>query len=715
MPKNTVRRKNPPTYSGLPILLVTILLIMFSGPFVEADDSGLDVFSSQVISGTETVFFRGDRFTYNLKTGVVTGSGNIEVIQAENSLRGQEATIDLPNKVARIEGNVVATRAGGVVEGERAVYNFEEQRGVFESARGRSDPWYVTADRVERESAESYAVANASLTTCNLPDPHYQLRSGSVTVVPNERLVSRKLTLLAGTVPVFYLPYYSQGLGPKRPPLEFSSGTDSDLGAYARIDYNLELDEEITITPYVAGFTKSGVGVGLESEFSIFDDHGRGDFDSFYIYDLNDDNTDKPGVDDGRGKVDLYYRHELPYDITALMQAEYVSDREFLKQYVFDEFSDRELPETFVNLDRTGLHDVISFTVRERSVDYISDVEREPELRLELLEQRIRDTGFFVSATNDFANLDAVPDGPDSVRNFSQARISYPVRLWEQIGLVPFVEGDATYYSDALDEDDEYRVSWDTGIVGQTRFHKVYGSPFSQYKAFRHLIVPTITYRFRPTPDEEPEDLPTFDSIDLIDRENMVEIELKNYLQGKRSDGSIAELVEYVFSAGLEFEDSEDKFATLENELRIRPVPNWELAMKSFNDFRDARRTDLTSAVLRYTKPESFKASVGAIHEDTALKRHETQVVYALSKALGPLWRVGFEQRYDFAGDEFSLQEFWVWRDLHCWEVLLRVRDRRESTSVMVLFNIKAFPERKIERKTALEPIRENYPWPTRW
>jgi hypothetical protein len=189
----------------------------------------------------------------------------------------------------------------------------------------------------------------------------------------------------------------------------------------------------------------------------------------------------------------------------------------------------------------------------------------------------------------------------------------------------------------------------------------------------------------------------------------MVNVELRNYVQAKDRDENRLDLASYAFTAGLEFDDGEDTLATLENELLVTPVPNWAFQLKAFNDFRDERRSDFVSGSIKYTLPGSLKASIGAIHEDTLLKRHETQVMYSLSKSLGPLWRIGFEQRYGLHSDEFTYQEFWIWRDLHCWEILLSVRDRQEATSVMVLLNIKAFPMRRIERKIALQRIEENY------
>ena len=331
---------------------------------------------SEFVNLTEQVHFSGDRFEYNRNSGIITGTGNIAITQNDSQMRGEKLVIDLQNKTAEIEQNVVISRPGEVAEGDKGVYDFAKQQGVFYETHGHSEPWYFSAEKIEREEKGQFTVESASLTTCDLPHPHYGLRARRTTLVPDERVAAHDIVFFVGSTPLFYLPYYSQGLGPSRPPLEFSAGTESDLGAYARLGYNLELSKEVTLTPHIWGFTKSGVGGGLNGRLNLFDGDGQGRFESFYISDLNDDNTEEVGIEQDRAKVDFYYRQELPHEMTALLQTEYISDREFLKTFDFDEYSERELPESFFNLERTGEHNVASFTVRERLTNYVDDVER---------------------------------------------------------------------------------------------------------------------------------------------------------------------------------------------------------------------------------------------------------------------------------------------------------------------------------------------------
>jgi len=667
-----------------------------------------------LFSKEEPVYFSADRVTYDRDTGIVTGEGNVEIVQAESKLEGDRAVINTLRELAEIEGNVKATSRGAVVEGTRGLYDFSAGEGVFYEARGYNDPWYVSAEEIQRVPSGEYAVRNASLTTCELPDPHYALRARSVEVVPDERITARNLTLFAGPVPIFYFPYYSQDLDTRVPPIELEAGTQSDVGAYLGLAYEVEPAEGVSLKPHVRAFTESGVGAGLDGELELFEGDGRGWFDTFYIYDLSDE-AEEPGVDEHRGTAYAFYRQNLPHEWNAIFRAEYNTDEEFLKTYSFDKYEDREPPQSFFNLERTGTHDVISFLTSVRLADYVEQVERFPQLRLELLEQRIGDTGFFFSGGNQSAYLNHEPEDFHTARNFTDARIAYPVRLWNRLEFVPFVEGDATYYSDTLDEeDDEFRLSWSTGVAAQTKVQRVYGSLFPMYSNFRHVMVPTVTYRFRPEPDDRPEDLLQFDNVDRIDRANSVEIEVRNYLQAKRRDGLKREVLQYRITAGVEFDDGEDKLAELDNELWIIPIPHWQLVLKAFSDFRDETRNDLASAILRYSNPELFEAHIGATHGDSLESPSTTQLVYAASKSFGPVWRAGFEQRYDFSEDELSYQELWVWHSLDCLEFFLVLRDRREATSIMALVNITAFPMRRIERTTDIEPIEEKQ-WPTFW
>jgi hypothetical protein len=664
-----------------------------------------------LFSKTEPVYFSADRITYNRETGIVTGEGNVEIVQTVNKLQGDKVTINVPRQIAEIEGDVVASGQGSLVTGTSGVYDFQTGQGVFHNARGYDEPWYVSAEEIDRSATGEYTMKNGTLTTCAGPKPHYALKAGSVSVVPQERITARNLTLFAGPVPIFYFPYFSQNVGSTVPPLHAEAGMQSDLGAYVGISYDLEPITGVALTPHVRAFTKSGVGVGLDGKLDLFEGTGRGGFDTFYIYDLSGVDEGEPGVDKSRGTAYLFYRQDLPNAWDAVVRAEYNSDSEFLKTYSFNKYENSEPPRTYVNLERTGLHSVVSFLTRVRLVNYVEEVERLPQISLELLEQRVGDTGFFLSAGNELAYLNSEPDDIDATRNFSFAQLSYPVR-WNTIELVPFLEADGTFYSDTLENGEEYRFSGSAGITAETQLQRVYESPFPQFTALRHLIIPALTYEFRPTPDVRPEDLYQFDDIDRIDRDNSLEIEVRNYLQAKNQDGVRRDVLQYRLAADLEFDDGRDTLAQIENELWFMPVPRWKLALEAINDLREETKSDILSALLRYSRPNEFEATIGVVHGDSRLSPSDTQLKYGVSKSFGPLWRAGFEQRYDFSKNKLTYQELWLWRSLDCLEALLVLRDRETATSILVLINITAFPLRQIERKIAIEPIEEKRAWP---
>ena len=89
---------------------------------VAEQEKGPD-FKSDFAGTTEPVYFSGDRFEYDRNNGIITGTGNIIIIQNDSQLRGGKVVIDLQKQIAEIEQNVVITRPGETAQGDSGVAN----------------------------------------------------------------------------------------------------------------------------------------------------------------------------------------------------------------------------------------------------------------------------------------------------------------------------------------------------------------------------------------------------------------------------------------------------------------------------------------------------------------------------------------------------------------------------------------------------------------
>jgi LPS-assembly protein len=112
------------------------------------------------------------------------------------------------------------------LQASRAEYNLHEGTGSFFDVEGSvgaqlrggssilttTNPFFFTAERVDREPDNTYRVINGELTVCTVPDPSWLVSTSRATIQPGvaARLYSGKLHLWK--IPVFYFPFLYKSL-----------------------------------------------------------------------------------------------------------------------------------------------------------------------------------------------------------------------------------------------------------------------------------------------------------------------------------------------------------------------------------------------------------------------------------------------------------------------------------------------------------------------
>lgn len=87
----------------------------------------------------EFVELRADRQEYDSLRQVLLAEGNVEMRFQGSVLTADRLRVNLPNRTAVAEGDVILTRGEQVLEGEQFNYNFGRQEGVILNARGEVD------------------------------------------------------------------------------------------------------------------------------------------------------------------------------------------------------------------------------------------------------------------------------------------------------------------------------------------------------------------------------------------------------------------------------------------------------------------------------------------------------------------------------------------------------------------------------------------------
>jgi hypothetical protein len=647
-----------------------------------------DQHGTMELAGGTRVHFESDRVEIFDLGKKLKGTGNVKISTDNATFTADEVSYNTEDNtfhaIGYTPGNVVMERDGSPVTADELTYNVESETGELVNAKGEFAPWFFKTRLLKRTGPTSAELEGGYLTTCDLAHPHYRLTAQRIELTDEEELVAQDARVYLGPVPILRLPRFSHGYGAAEFPFDLSAGHEDRLGYFLRTQYKLDVAERFSGDLHADLYTDEGFGTGLEGDASML----PGGETSFNTY-----MTTKE-----KGRAEIYHTQEIPHDWRAIVQMEQWTDEDFLEQFEYDEYRRRTEPETFINLTRTKPYDIISLTARKRTNGWVEEVERLPELNVTFLERQLGTTPLYYAVENSTGYLVDRPGEEHTLRSFTGARLSYPVRPTRWFSLVPFAGVDGTYYSDGLEEDDLYRTSLLSGVTVGTRLHRVYASPFVNGAALKHIVVPTVTYTYRPTPDVTSTEIHEFDALDDLLGRQRIGFELDNLLLSKTPQGDQRQLARLTLYSGTDISNEHEEHLDWAAQADVSPSERF-----GFRFDADVHHADddfeRFHGRFYYREKETggYEVRLGMGYSEIETGVLNEEVSYYLATNLGEKWRVSFEHRYDFHDNDLEFQEYRIWRDLHCFEGAVSYRIRERSQRVFISIGLKAFPSSQIK------------------
>lgn len=209
-------------------------------------------------------------------------------------------------------------------------FNYEFNHLYANDFDGHSKNAYFKMPEVRSLSRNEGIGRQCTVTTCNLPHPHYSFRCKEIEVFYDERVFAKGATLLFDRTPIFYMPYYTKTLG-EGSPWNMTLGRDSDLGTFVKLGYlfrhkvyadNKKKVKLASWKVHLQGehYSDRGEGILAEGDYSYYNDRFKGKFQSYFIQDENyeiarrRDNRDDEEVERDRYSLTTANRWELPGD-----------------------------------------------------------------------------------------------------------------------------------------------------------------------------------------------------------------------------------------------------------------------------------------------------------------------------------------------------------------------------------------------------------------
>lgn len=396
------------------------------------------------LGGAEVVDFQKGIFRY--KDSVKINYQGVEILA--NGAEFNRTTGDIT-----VTGDVSIFRGGMLYKGSSAVYNIKTETITSDNLRSSvlaadKEIYFQTQELtsgVGGEGTPEVIETNGSyLTTHDLSHPNWHIKSESLDIYPEDRIVFKNVKVYAGGTPVLWLPYLSQPMDDELG-YSFSPGYDSAWGAFLLNRYGTLLgDEGHTLATFRLDLrSERGVAGGVDLRSMRHRENSNfGLLRGYYAYDsapetsrntkerqfnVPDNNRwrfnlqhrfylkgydDTVAVDQETGRS-LKNRSSIPRDDSLYVDADIdvLSDEFMLEDFYPNEFRINPQPDNFLNLVKTHPLGSASLIARFRANDFFQSDTRLPELAVDVVRTPILGSNFFYEGTTGFGILEEkVPD-----------------------------------------------------------------------------------------------------------------------------------------------------------------------------------------------------------------------------------------------------------------------------------------------------------------
>lgn len=662
----------------------------------------------------QPVTVNGDVVEFKSEGREIVAEGHVEIVGQDMRMTADKVRVFFDEKIIIAEGNVTFKRGIQEMEGEMIVFDFGDKTGTLIDPHVDMAPYYGSALVADKLGEGETSLRDAVITTCDLPHPHYALNCKQVTTDKEKMLRAKGIKLSLLDCPVMYFPSYSHRLTDKRPRFMITPGYKKNYGMELFGMWRYYLNKNARGVLHFDWYQLKGWAQGVDLNYNNF--FGEGDA-KYYRIDEKDTSKNAPANAERkeRKRIEVRHKWEMTKADEAVFQFFKSSDANFRKDYFYREYEKERDPLSFFLYSHAFPNATFSLLGQPRVNRWEGLLQKIPEVRLETYNQKIGDSKFYFKDTSSVSFLSYAWANSglrrENFRTDTSNQLSYLFR-WAGIDFGPYIGHQDTFYNRGEDrKDDILRGMFFSGIDMSLKLFKTFDIETDflglDIHKLRHVITPTINYRYQHRPTVPASQIQQLDSIDSLDRLSRATIGLENKLQTKRKDLDV-DLARVLLSTDYYLKDNnsfELGFQLLDLVMELKPYSWGEIDIDSTYDLSKERFNTLDGELWGSMGKYWGHAGIRYAHGQ------KTEMSVGLKGPINPFWRFEVYERFETDSGNFVEQEYRFIRDMHCWlmEIIIDQRET-EGVSIFVAFNLKAFPEIGINAEKTFPPPRSEEP-----
>jgi len=566
------------------ILLFLFLFIVVLPVFSHAgtDDSVKQLFSDK--NSNESWHITADEFNYDNNLEHYIATGDVVLVKGKRRISADYAKFDNKNMTVLAKGSVVLTTNGDIITGTSMHLDLVNETGVIDNGSIfiKEKHFYIQGDKLIKEGENEYSIDNAQLTSCNGKVPDWKITGRKLNITIEGYGTIKHATLWAKKLPVVYTPYFIFPVKRKRQTgfLLPKVGSSTRKGFEYQQPFFWAINDNTDATFYEYYMSKRGFMNGVEYRY-VLDENSKGTMMFNYLRDnetdTGGDSSEKWGYEGDnylRPNSDRYWfrmknNQKLPAGFTAKLDVDVVSDQDYLTEFkegftgyektsayftdVFgrsiDDYDNNErlnrlnISKSWTNYIFNGDLRWYDNIVKENPGEKNTTLQQLPKLEFDGVKQQLFNSPFYFTLDSEYSyfyRLDEetfVSEGEkDLVRGQRvdiYPRFYLPYRFDNFFTFEPSVglRETAWYvddYEHTLSKDDGaiHRELYDIKLDLSTLMDKVFDVNLSGIDKVKHSIKPQVVYEYMP--DGNKDNFPYFDSIDDMEKKNIITYSLTN-------------------------------------------------------------------------------------------------------------------------------------------------------------------------------------------
>jgi LPS-assembly protein len=279
--------------------------------------------------------------TYNKDTEIYTAVGEVVIKKGTQILKCDYAQVDRRTMMALARGHVEFTSNGDELRGDEITVNLDKKTGEVKNGRLflKKNNFHIAGQEILKTGESTYEVVDGTFTSCDGENVPWEITAKKMQVTLDGYGKAWSPSFRIKNIPIFYAPYIilpakttrQTGLLMPVPGQSSRDGLTLDLPFYWAISDNTDA------TLYGYGMSRRGFMPGAEYRY-ILSPRSKGTLMLDYLFkdllaqeEFERGNISEPYTERYwfRGKIN----QELPANVDLKMDLDWVSDRDYLKEF----------------------------------------------------------------------------------------------------------------------------------------------------------------------------------------------------------------------------------------------------------------------------------------------------------------------------------------------------------------------------------------------